>query len=177
MARAAHMAGRGHGLEGWVEAAFLRSSCILRWMQSRKEGRVKALFMLSTVNTYRVPSECPTVFQSLRRTAADLTATLVQLSVHTDVHPYCYQPTWCSAGECRLGELPEWCSRESDPARVCVCARGDAAGGNHRRLFWGSDTLSRELKGELVENNGQGGEEVGTFQAEGSAWAKALWQG
>lgn len=59
----------------------------------------------------------------------------------------------------------------------CVCARGDAAGGNHRRLLWGSDTLSRELKGELVENNGQGGEEVGTFQAEGSAWAKALWQG
>lgn len=94
------------------------------WMQSRKEGRVKALFMLSTVNTYRVLSKCPTLFQSLRETAADLTAALVQLSVHTDVHPYCYQPTWCSAGECRLAELPEWCSRESDPARVCVCSRG-----------------------------------------------------
>lgn len=30
---------------------------------------------------------------------------------------------------------------------------GCVVGGNYRRFFWGSDIMSRELKGELVGND------------------------
>lgn len=54
---------------------------------------------------------------------------------------------------------------------------GCAVGGNHRRLLWGSDTMSREPKGELVGNDVARGRVDGGIPGRGTACQRPLARG